>query len=119
MRKRIGAGLAGLCTALLVFAVPAHATTGAQTLKIVFTGDPRSGMLGRVIATGVITGVGTDETIAEDPHPDGSETDTDLVTLPGGTITIVDTDPQDIFQFDPLSCAARIGTNAGTFSVTG
>jgi len=119
MLKRIGAGLAGLCTALLLFAAPAHATTGAQKLTIVFSGDPRSGMLGRVIATGVITGVGKDETIAQDARPDGSETDIDLITLPGGTITVVDTDPGDLFQFDSLSCTARIGTNAGTFSVTG
>jgi len=119
MLKRIGAGLAGLCTALLLFAAPAHATTGAQKLTIVFSGDPRSGMLGRVIATGVITGVGKDETIAQDARPDGSETDIDLITLPGGTITVVDTDPGDLFQFDSLSCTARIGTNAGTFTARG
>lgn len=119
MMKRIGAGVAGLLTAMLVFAGPARATTGTETFKIVFTGDPRSGMLGRVVASGVITAVGTDETIAEDPHPDGSETDTDVFTFPGGTITLVDTDPGDIFQFDPRSCTARIGTDAGTFTVIG
>jgi hypothetical protein len=119
MVKRIGAGLAGLCTALVLFAAPAQAATGTQTFKIVFSGDPRSGVLGRVAAIGVINGLGTDETIAQDPHPDGSETDTDLITLPGGTITIIDTDPSEAFSFDPGACIATIGTSAGTFTVAG
>ncbi|MCA1695437.1 MAG: hypothetical protein LC749_12280, partial [Actinobacteria bacterium] len=50
--------------------------------------------------------------------PDGSETDTDLITFPRGTITIVDTDPADIFHFDPVSCTARL-FGSGPFKVAG
>jgi len=119
MIRRIGTCMAGLSLGLLLLAAPAHAATGAQTFKIIFSGDPRAGNLGRVVATGVITAAGTDETIAEDPHPDGSETDTDLLSFRGGTVTIVDTDPGGIFDFDPRSCTATVGTDGGTFTVSG
>lgn len=119
MIRRIGTCMAGLSLGLLLLAAPAHAATGAQTFKIIFTGDPRAGTPGKVVAFGVINAVGTDETIAQDPHPDGSETDTDLLTFRGGTVTIVDTDPGGTFDFDPRSCTARIGTDAGTFTVSG
>src|SRR5437588_144439 len=119
MMRRIGVAGAALCLSLGLLVSPALAATGSQTFRIIFTGNPRAGVLGRVIATGLVNGVGTDETIAQDPHPDGSETDTDLITLPGGTITILDTDPADVFKFNPTSCTATISTNAGVYTVTG
>ena|SRR5947209_3397363 len=119
MMRRIGVAGAALCLSLGFLASPALAATGSQTIRIIFTGNPRAGVLGRVIATGVVNGVGTDETIAQDPHPDGSETDTDLITLPGGTITILDTDPADTFNFNPATCTATISTNAGTYTIIG
>lgn len=119
MIRRIGVIGAGLWLSLFLAAAPAQAATGTQRVTIVFTGNPRAGVLGRVVATGPVTGVGTDETIIQDPHPDGSETDTDLITLPGGTITIVDTDPADAFHFNELACTATISTNAGTYRIVG
>ena len=119
MLRRIGVGGAGLWLSLLFLAGPAHAATGTQRFTIVFTGNPRAGVLGRVVATGPVTGVGTDATIAQDPHPDGSETDTDLLTFPGGTITIRDTDPADAFHFNERTCTATISTTAGTYTIVG
>lgn len=105
--------------ALGVLAGPAQAATGRQTFRIVFSGDPRAGALGTVVLSGLVNGRGTDETIAQHPNPDGSETDIDLFTLSGGTITIQDTDPGGTFNFDPRSCIATVGTNAGVFTVLG
>lgn len=110
---------AGVWTASVVVDTPAHAATGRQAFRIFLSGDPRAGAPGTLVANGLVNGRGTDETIEQHPHPDGSETDVELLTLPGGTITIQDTDPADAFHFDPPSCTALISTNAGVFTVVG
>ncbi len=117
MVKRLGVFI---CTIGMTFAwlsAPAQAATGAQSFRIIFTGDPRAGSLGRVIATGVVTAVGTDATIAQDPHPDGSETDTDRITLPGGTITILDTDPPGTARFNPATCTATLSASGAPYTI--
>lgn len=118
MLKKIGCAVAMAGLGLAALTGGAGAATGNETIKIVFTANPRSGIPGTVIARGVANGIGTDETIAQDPHPDGSETDTDLITLPGGTITILDTDPPDIAQFNPASCTATL-SGGGPWTVIG
>jgi hypothetical protein len=117
MRRSLVFILSVMCT-LSLMAGSAQAATGSQSFRFVFTADPHSGLPGRVVASGLVKGIGTDTTIATQENPDGSETDTDLITLPGGTITIVDTDPADIFHFDPATCVARI-SGTGPFSVAG
>lgn len=109
--------MAGLWLGLLVIAGAAEASTARQTFRIIFVADPGSGTPGRVVATGPAAGVGTDVTTAQDPHPDGSVTATDLITLPGGTLTILDTDPPDIFHFNPLACVAII-SGSGPYTIT-
>jgi hypothetical protein len=110
---------AGVWLALVLLAAPAQAATGRQTFRIVFSGDPRAGAPGTVVLSGLVNARGTDQTITQHPNPDGSETDVDLFTLPGGTITVEDTDPGGTFDFDPRSCIATIGTSAGVFTVVG
>lgn len=116
--KKLGLTVAGLCLVLVAAGAPADAATGTQTFRIVFTADPHTGAPGTVIATGLVNGIGTDRTIAQDPHPDGSETDTDLITLPGGTITIADTDPSDLVHFNPAACLAAL-SGTGTYTILG
>lgn len=118
MTKRIAVFLSTVACSLFLVAGPVHAATGSQTFRFIFSADPHSGIPGRVIATGLVNGIGTDDTIATQPNADGSETDTDRITLPGGTITIIDTDPADIIHFDPTSCIARLA-GSGPFSVAG
>ena len=119
MLKRLGVMISVVGVGLACMGTPVRAATGSQTFRIIFTGNPRAGARGRVIAAGVVNGVGFDETIAQDPHPDGSETDTDRITLPGGTITIVDTDPPDTATFDPASCTATLHASGAPYTVIG
>jgi hypothetical protein len=116
--RRIIAGVATIGVGLAVMAGPAGAATGSETFRIIFTGDPHSGAIGRVVATGVINSRGTDETIASTPNPDGTSTDTDLITLRGGTVTIDNTDMLAEFTLDPASCVARL-RGGGPYSVDG
>ena len=118
MLRKIGVAVAGLFLSLVFVGSPAQAATGNQTFRILFTANPRSGIPGLVIASGVVSGVGTDLTIAQDPHPDGSETDTDRIALPGGTITILDTDPAGIFHFNPVTCVATLA-GTGPYTIIG
>jgi hypothetical protein len=117
--RRIGVAISGIWLALVFLASPAHAATGRQSFRVIFSGDPRAGTPGTVILTGLVNARGTDETIEQHPHPDGSETDVDVFTLPGGTLTVEDTDPGGIFDFNPMTCVATIGTNGGVFSIKG
>ena len=119
MLKRLGALVGFFGLGLVLLASPARAATGSQSFRIIFTGNPRAGSRGTVIAAGVANGVGFDETIAQDPHPDGSETDTDRITLPGGTITILDTDPPDTATFNPLTCTATLAVAGAPYTVVG
>jgi hypothetical protein len=116
MIRRIGVAM-GLMLGIVSWAGPAHAATGQQKFWLIFGGDPRAGAPGTVLASGVVNGRGTDVTIDQHVNPDGSETDIDLITLPGGTITIEDTDPGGVFAFDERACVARLSTDAGTFTV--
>ena len=117
-RKRLGVTAACLCLGLLAAGAPADAATGTQTFRIIFTADPHTGAPGTVIATGLINGIGTDRTLAQDLHPDGTETDTDLITLPGGTVTIADTDPSDLVHFNPAACLATL-SGTGPYTILG
>lgn len=111
--------MAGVWLSLALLAAPAHAATGSQTFRIVFSGDPRNEPPGRVFATGVVNAIGTDVTIAQDPNPDGSETNTERFTFPGGTITVRATDPGGTFDLNPVTCVATTGTTTGVFTVIG
>lgn len=117
MSKRLGLFICTIGLAFTWLGAPAQAATGAQAFRIIFTGDPRAGALGRVVATGVVTAAGTDATIAQDPHPDGSETDTDRITLPRGTITIADTDPPDTAKFDAATCTATLSASGAPYTI--
>src|SRR5947209_18313683 len=110
MRKILGALVVLMC-ALPVLASPASAASGIETFHFVFPGDPHEGAVGRVVASGVITTAGTDRNVGSQPNPDGTVTDLDQITLPGGTITIEDTDTFTYFSLDPRSCVARVTVN--------
>ena len=119
MLKKIGVLIGVLGFGLALLGAPARAASGSQTFRIILTGNPRAGAKGKVIAAGVVNGIGFDETIAQDPHQDGSETDTDRITLPGGTITILDTDPPDTATFDPSTCTATLHATGAPYTVIG
>jgi len=85
---------------------PASAATGTQSFRFLFRGDPQAGAVGTVVATGVINGVGTDRAVSFTPNPDGTVTDTDVVTLPAGTLTIHDTDTTTTFTLDRRAASA-------------
>jgi len=111
MLRKFMAGLATACLGLVVVAGPAAAATGTETFRVVFNGDPGN-PVARVVASGVVNGVGTDKATDQPPGAD-------LITLPGGTITIVTTTPPGGVTFDPRSCVVRINFTNGTYTVVG
>jgi|GEM_PF-4826893 len=112
MLKRLIAGVATACFGVLIAAGPASAVTGTETFRITFSGDPGSNLISRVVASGVVTGAGTDRPVDQPPGAD-------RITLPGGTITVVTTTPPGGVTFDPRSCVARVNFTNGTYVVVG
>jgi len=112
MLKKLIATMAAASTGLLLAAGPAAAATGAETFRIVFNGDPNTGLVGRAVATGLVNAVGTDTAVAEPPGAD-------TITLPKGTITFVGVAPSGGITYDPTTCVARINITAGTYTVVG
>ncbi len=106
-KKTVGA-VAVLFAGLFFFASGAGAATGNQTLRILFTGDPHEGAVGRVVASGVVNGSGTDRNVGSQENPDGTTTDLDQISLPGGTITLRDTETVTSFDLDPRTCVANV-----------
>lgn len=89
--RRLAVALAGVGLALAASPGVAGAASGTETFRFVLTGDPAQMAPGRVVATGLLNAAGTSQTLAHEPNADGTETDTELLTLPAGTITLADT----------------------------
>jgi hypothetical protein len=88
-------------------ASPAAATAGgAQRFTVVFAGP--DGQAGRVVATGVFNGLGSNP---------ASVGDQELI-FPAGTLLLSTEFTGGSGSFDPLSCIGR-GSSTGTFVVTG
>lgn len=116
--RRILAGLAGLSLGLTLMAAPASAAPSRQSFQFFFPGDPQAGAVGPVVTIGAVNGVGTDRTVAITPNPDGTVTDTDVVTLAKGTLTIQDTDTAGSFTLDPVSCIGSV-SGSGPYTIVG
>jgi len=112
MLRRIVAIIAAASIGLLVAAGPASAVTGAETIRIVFNGDPNAGLVGTAVATGVVNAVGTDTAVAQPPGAD-------VITLPKGSITFIGTAPPNGVTFDPVTCVVRFKIVGGTYIVVG
>jgi len=111
MAKKLIAAAAATVLWVALTCSAATAATGSQTFRIVFAGDPHAGAVGQVFMTGVINAVGSDRNVGSTENPDGSVTDLDQVTLPGGSITIRNVETVDSFDLDPTTCIARISAS--------
>lgn len=104
--RALGCALA-VVALLAGLAGPASATTaGAQRFTVVFAGP--DGQAGRVVATGVVYGLGTNP---------ASVGDQELI-FPTGTLLLSTDFTGGSGSFDPLTCIGR-GSTTGTFVVTG
>jgi len=103
---RATAVIVGIVVGLTMFAAPAGAATGAQKFRIVYTGpNVTEETVGRVVASGVINGIGTDRS-----------GDVEVITLPRGTITLALV-LADVVTL-PAGCVG-LGTSTGTWSIVG
>jgi hypothetical protein len=84
---------------------------------LVYTADPSTGAPGLAVASGPLTGFGSDVNIGTHLNMDGTRTNIDLLTFGTGSITLTSVDPPNIFQFNPATCVARI-SGTGPYTVT-
>jgi hypothetical protein len=113
--RRAGIGLSSrrtIACALAVVALvaglagPASAAAGAERFTVVFAGP--DGQAGRVVATGVFNGLGSNP---------ASVGDQELI-FPAGTLLLSTEFTGGSGGFDPVTCIGR-GSSNGTFVVTG
>lgn len=112
--KRVVSVCTVVALGLLAWAGPASADPArSQRFTVIFSGD--EGAPGRVVASGVVNGVGTDVTVSED-----ESTAVDEITFPGqGTLFVtINFDPGPEPSFDSRSCVSRF-SGTGTLTVTG
>lgn len=112
MLRKLVATLVVVSVGLLVAAGPASAATGPQTFRLVFTGDPAPGLVGKAVATGLVNAIGTDTAVDQ---PTGA----DVITLPKGSITFIATAPPGGITFNPATCVVRFNVVGGSYLVVG
>lgn len=112
--KRVISVVAAVAVGVLAWAGPAAAyPAGNQRFTVIFSGAEEAP--GRVVASGVVNGVGTDVTVSQD-----DSTTVDEITFPGqGTLFVtINFDPGPEPSFDSRSCVSRF-SGTGTLTVTG
>lgn len=115
---RMAGALAALGLAVASFTGFAGAASNTEAFRFVLTGDPAAMTPGRVVATGQVNAVGTVQAIAHQENADGTSTDTELLTLPGGTINFNDTATSESFDLNPVSCVAS-ARSGGRYVIQG
>ncbi len=113
VQKRIMLTALGAAMPLLFMAGPSEAATASRPQRFVVILTPDSG-IGRVIATGPITGVGT---VSNGDAPDGQPFNSTF-SLPGGDVFLTVTPTSNTFNPDPRSCVAS-ATGTDAFRITG
>jgi hypothetical protein len=101
---------------LVGFPAPAAAqTTGPERITIVVRQDFAQDQptFSRVVATGVITAVGTDVFL---PSPEGDPASYSRYEFPDGTLSVRNAPEQQQFRLNPHSCVGRIKAS-GTWEV--
>ena len=111
-------GSAVMALVLVGFPVPAAAQTiGPQSVTIVIRQDFALDQptFSRVVATGVITAVGTDVFL---PSPPGDSASYSRYEFPDGTLSVRNTPVQEEFRLNPNSCVGMLEAS-GTWEVLG
>ena len=112
MKKPFAAVLVATSILVGVPGTAAAETTGSQNFRVINVGPPSNE--GRVVATGIATGVGT----AVTPQGQGPTPFPALIVLDDGTLFLTITPTGNEFQFDPRTCILS-GPFFGTYEVTG
>lgn len=110
--------VAGLLVAGLVLAAaaPAPASASPPNERFVLVAADIGGSA-RLVATGPVSGVGTDTVLGHTDNADGTFTDTDRFDLPTGQVFLSDTYTVEITT-EAGSCSSIIDVH-GTWTVTG
>ena len=111
-------GSAVMALVLVGFPAPAVAqTTGPQSVTIVVRQDFALDQptFSRVVATGVITAVGTDVFL---PSPPGDSASFSRYEFPDGTLSVRNNPEQQEFRLNPNSCVGMLEAS-GTWEVLG
>jgi hypothetical protein len=116
--------LAVVCIAiLLAIPGPALAETGRQDFTITYSGRLAQALSNdpgrRVVATGIITGVGEEEFLSQGPGPSpGTFVGASNLVFPDGTVGVVVEGVVEQRSFGPGGCFMR-NTISGTYDITG
>ncbi len=89
-------------------------TAANQRFTVVFIG----GAPGRVVASGVINGVGTDITESSTVLPNGDIATEERLIFPAGQLFVTTRGTPGAFEFNPRTCVGSF-TSTGTAEVTG